>query len=124
MRIDPVACPVQGQGMTSPPGMGRGGTFCLAAVLGLPKDKRLPAQTSAVKFLTKIDRVVQIDCVALVVLAKSFRIMFSPFEVFYAFRSREGGHLDFDSRLIPEICAIFIQFCSLFERRFFAALTY
>src|SRR5262249_40255753 len=125
MRIDPLACPVQGQGMMSPPGMGRGGTFWLAAVRGLPNDKRHTAQTSAaVKFLANIDRVVRIDCVAPVVLAKSFRIMFSPFEVFYAFRSREGGHLDFDSMLIPEIRAIFIQFSSLFERRFFAALTY
>src|SRR6516165_10792844 len=80
MRIDPVGCPVQGQGMMSPPGMGRGGTLCLAAVIGLPNDKRQPAQTSAVRLLTNIARVVWIDC--LVVLANSFRIMFSPFEVF------------------------------------------
>jgi hypothetical protein len=60
--------------------------------------------------------------------AKAFSDQFSihvlSFEVFYAFRSREGGRLDFDSLLIPEIRAIFIQFSSLFERRFFAALTY
>src|SRR5262249_32540145 len=55
---------------------------------------------------------------------KGFRIMFPPWEVFYAFRSRGGGHLDFDSLLIPEIRAIFIQFSSLFERRLFQRLTY
>jgi hypothetical protein len=92
MRIDPVACPVQGQGMTSPPGMGSGGTLWRAAVIGLPNDKRQPTQTSAVRFLTNIDRVVRTDCIALVVLANSSRIMFSPFEVFGALRSRQRGH--------------------------------
>src|SRR5262249_52462534 len=34
MRSDPLACPVQGQGMTSPPGIGRGATRPLPAVTG------------------------------------------------------------------------------------------